>query len=207
VDFLIRATQADQRTTTLTAPRVTMFSGQQATVEVEQEQAYVATLTPAVAENASAYTPSVSTVQTGTSLTVRPVVSADRRYVTMTLTPNVQVINGFSTYAISQTTTNGGGGTTTGSSSLNGVIQLPTITIQSVQTTVTVPDGGTLLIGGQMLAAEVEKEMGVPILSKIPLINRFFTNRSLVRDESTLLILVKPTIIIPQEYEKSAFPG
>ncbi len=58
---------------------------------------------------------------------------------------------------------------------------------------------------GQKLAGEVTREMGVPILSKIPIINRFFTNRSSVRDESTLLILIKPTIIIPREYEEDAF--
>lgn len=203
VDFLIRATQADQRTTTLTAPRVTMFNGQQATVTISQEQAYVASLEPAVAENAVTFAPNVAVVSTGTSLTVRPVISADRRYVTMTLQPSVTVINGFNTYAISQTINP----TTNLPTAQTGIVQLPTVTVQSVQTTVTVPDGGTLLIGGQMLAGEVQREMGVPILSKIPLINRFFTNRSMVRDESTLLILVKPTIIIPQEFEQTAFPG
>jgi type II secretory pathway component GspD/PulD (secretin) len=72
---------------------------------------------------------------------------------------------------------------------------------------VSVPDKGTLLLGGQRLVGEIEKESGVPVLSKIPIINRLFTNRSKVRDEKTLLILIKPTIIIQGEEEEKLFPG
>ena len=63
------------------------------------------------------------------------------------------------------------------------------------------------MLGGQRLMQEVEVESGVPILSKIPVINRMFTNRSTVKDERTLLILVKPTIIIQSEIENQEFPG
>ncbi|MFN8731324.1 MAG: hypothetical protein ACK5Z4_15875, partial [Planctomyces sp.] len=76
-----------------------------------------------------------------------------------------------------------------------------------VQTTVTVPDEGTVLLGGQRLVTEREVEVGVPLLSKLPIINRFFTNRIESKEESTLLILVKPTVIIQSEEEDKAFPG
>ncbi|KKL82741.1 hypothetical protein LCGC14_1981740, partial [marine sediment metagenome] len=52
---------------------------------------------------------------------------------------------------------------------------------------VAISDGGTLLLGGQGLAGEREREMGGPILSKIPILNRAFQNRALVRDEQTLV--------------------
>ncbi len=68
-----------------------------------------------------------------------------------------------------------------------------------------VPDGGTLMLGGRKRTSEVEKEVGVPALSKIPLINRLFTNRSLVNDSAVLLILVKPKIILPKEEEELRF--
>jgi type II secretory pathway component GspD/PulD (secretin) len=85
-------------------------------------------------------------------------------------------------------------------------IQLPLIQLTSVNTIVSVPDGGTLLLGGQTLAGEIEKEEGVPILSKIPIIKRLFTNKSFAKDEQVLLILVKPTIIIQREIEQQQFP-
>ena len=63
------------------------------------------------------------------------------------------------------------------------------------------------MMGGQRLVGESEIEVGVPILSKIPVLNRFFTNRTIVKDERTLLILIKPTIIIQEEQEDALWPG
>ena len=88
----------------------------------------------------------------------------------------------------------------------NLALQQPEIQITEVRTTVSVPDGGTLLLGGQTLAAEVELEAGTPVLSKIPFLKRLFTNRSMAKDEQILLILVKPTIIIQREQEQKQFP-
>ena len=86
-------------------------------------------------------------------------------------------------------------------------IQLPQVTVTRVRTTVTVPDQGTILMGGQRLTTEYEVETGVPVLSKIPIISRFFTNRIETKEESTLMVLVKPTIMITNEEEERAFPG
>ena len=94
----------------------------------------------------------------------------------------------------------GGGGIGTAT------IELPTVRVQDLQTTCSVPDRGTLLLGGQKVAGETDREMGAPLLNKIPILNRFFSNRGKARDEYTLLILVKPTIIIQSESEEDAFP-
>jgi general secretion pathway protein D len=71
-------------------------------------------------------------------------------------------------------------------------------------TRVSVPDGGTLLLGGQKITAEVEKEAGVPVLSKLPIVGRAFRNYSKIKDHKILLILVKPTIILKEEAEAKA---
>ena len=63
------------------------------------------------------------------------------------------------------------------------------------------------MLGGQRVVTEREIEVGVPLLSKLPVINRFFTNRIETKEERTLIILVKPTIIIQSEEEDKAFPG
>ena len=87
-----------------------------------------------------------------------------------------------------------------------GFVQLPIIQRQQVKTTVTVPDGGTLLIGGQKLTFESEREAGVPILSKIPIIKRLYSSKAVVKDEQVLLILIKPEILIKEEQEELAHP-
>jgi len=66
---------------------------------------------------------------------------------------------------------------------------------------------GTILLGGQRLTTEQEVESGVPVLSKIPILNRLFTNRIMSREEQTLLILLKPTILIQSEQEEKNYPG
>jgi len=202
VDFLIEATQADSRTRSLAAPRLTLFNGQRAYVVVATYQAYVADLEPVISENAVAFDPQPAYAPTGTILDVEATISADRRYVTLTLRPQVSTLNSFSRYATTVAGTDAEGNPLIG----EGFIQLPNISIQQLETTVSVPDGGTLLIGGQRLSMEIEREMGVPLLNKIPIINRAFTNRGKVRDEQTLLILVKPKIIIHREEEERQFP-
>ncbi|MHC4652891.1 MAG: hypothetical protein ACYTES_18785, partial [Planctomycetota bacterium] len=85
--------------------------------------------------------------------------------------------------------------------------ELPEVEVSLVQTTVSVPDKGTVLLGGTRRVDEIEVESGVPVLSKIPFINRFFTNRLTSKSEKTLLILIRPEIIIQQEHEDLLFPG
>ena len=64
-----------------------------------------------------------------------------------------------------------------------------------------------MLLGGQRIANEVEVESGVPVLNKIPILSRFFTNTITSKEEATLLILLKPTIVIQSEKEEENFPG
>src|SRR5262249_60251622 len=87
------------------------------------------------------------------------------------------------------------------------LLQRTKVTVTRVRTTVTVPDQGTILMGGQRLITEYEVESGVPVLSKLPILNRFFTNRIESKEEQTLLILIKPTILIQNEEEEKNYPG
>lgn len=205
VNFLVEATLANRNSVSLTAPRVTFFNGQRAYVTVAQQVAYISDLEPIPDTNGFDIT--LSVVQSGVVLDVQGTVSADRRYVTLTLRPSLADISDIVSVPVSGGTTfvdNNGNVTR---DDFNLAIQLPTIDITEVRATVSVPDRGTLLVGGQRLVGETEIESGVPVLSKIPLINRLFTSKSKVEDERTLLILIKPTIIIQNEREEDFFPG
>ncbi len=204
VDFLIRATQADSRTTVLTAPRLVLFNGQRSWVAVTIQQNFVSTLNPVVATGAVAQEPQTGTIDSGAVLDVNATVTADKRYVTITVRPGITRLLDLQTIPFSG---GGAGGGFGGGTALAAFIQLPTLSSQRVQTTVSIPDGGTLLIGGQKLASETEVEAGVPVLSKIPLLKRAYSARSMVKDEQTLLILIKPKILIQSEQEELAFPS
>jgi general secretion pathway protein D len=203
VDFLIQATQADKRTVRLTAPRLTFTNGQTANIYVVTQQAFVSGLNPIVGDSAVGFNPQVSVLSEGVTMLVEGVISSDRRYVTMSIDAGVARLDQFRQSATSAVA----GGQLVNSANTQAFIQLPQITVTRVRTTVTVPDEGTVLLGGQRLITEVEVETGVPVLSKIPIINRFFTNRLESKEEQTLLILVKPTVMIQTEEEEKNFPG
>jgi Flp pilus assembly secretin CpaC len=209
LSLFLRATQADQRSVTVTAPRITLFNGQRGFIAVTAQRNYISNFNQTVAAGgingaaAVATTLTVSTLSTGISLIVQATASADRRYVVMQVTPQLATLDGIDTFSSAPT---GNSGNVTASTLA--LIQLPRISFTTINTMVSVPDGGTLLIGGQKLVGESEIEVGVPVLSKIPGLNRLFTNRSLVKDERTLLILVRPKIIIQKEIENGLFgPG
>ena len=61
-------------------------------------------------------------------------------------------------------------------------MQLPTFAFITVTTTVSVPDGGTVLLGGIKRLSEGRNERGVPLLSKMPYVNRLFRNVGIGRE-------------------------
>ena len=201
VSFLLRATQAHRDAKMLTAPRVTVLSGEQAYIKVVQESAYVSdyqfqdiTAAGIGQPTKTVANPTTQIISGGVLLLVTPTISADKKYVILRISANYTQVNldkEFPVYA-----------STTGEKFS---LQLPVSDVSEIQTRVSVPDGGTLLIGGQKLGAEINKEAGVPGLSKVPLIGRLFSNRSKVKDQDVLLILVKPTIMIQQEAEREYF--
>ena len=81
-------------------------------------------------------------------------------------------------------------------------MQLPTFSFVTVTTTVSVPDGGTVLLGGIKRLSEGRNEFGVPILSKLPYINRLFKNVGIGRETQSLMMMVTPRIIIQEEEEE-----
>jgi len=208
VDLLLEATQADRRAVTLTAPRVTFTNGNAATISVLTEEGFISDLDITVGTGGIGVEPEIGRVASGFVMVVDGVVSADRRYVTMEIQAQLSERTDFQEFvgATAQAAGIGQGAGGTGDV-IERDIQLPVLQTTEIRTGATVPDQGTILLGGQRLADEVEIETGVPVLSKVPVINRFFTNRIEDRQEQTLLILVKPTILIQSEEEEKNFPG
>lgn len=209
VDFLIKATQADRRTITLNAPRLTFTNGQIANVVVGTQRGFVSDLEIITGDSAVGFDPTPDSIADGVTLLVEGVASADRRYVTLNVEAGVSTIQELVNFPVSATagTRVVTSDTVGGPGSVSSSVQLPLLNVSQVNTTVTVPDQGTILLGGQRLSTELQIETGVPVLSKIPVINRFFTNRIESRQDATLLILLKPTVLVQSEQEERFFPG
>jgi type II secretory pathway component GspD/PulD (secretin) len=139
-------------------------------------------------------------VQIGSALTITPIITHDKKNVLLNIITTQQDFLGIRTSVVESPIVTGAAA----GEVQTWRVQLPETETSSLMTRVSVPDSGTLLLGGQRISAEVETEAGVPILSKVPVLGRLFSNRSTVRDHKILLILVKPTIILQEEREKEA---
>jgi general secretion pathway protein D len=227
--FLIQAAQGNTRSNVMQAPKVTLFNGQQAFVSDTRQRPFVTAVVPVVGDFAAAQQPVITVLNEGTAVNVQAVVSNDRRFVRLTLVPFFSQIGKVEQFQFegsrstkSKTSDEKSGadvkvpgadgliGLTNGAASTgelelqsNGTtIQLPEFLFTTVTTTVSVPDGGTVLLGGIKRLREGRNEFGVPILSKVPYINRLFKNVGLGRTTDSLMLMVTPRIIIQEEEEE-----
>ncbi|MDP7015807.1 MAG: general secretion pathway protein GspD [Pirellulaceae bacterium] len=214
VFFLLQAAQGNARSNVLQAPKVTLFNGQSASVSDTSQRPFVTSIIPVVGDFAAAHQPVIVVLNEGTTLSVQAVVSSDRRFVRLTLVPFFSQIGDVDTFTFQGTTTTDSGSnvvddmgnpvdaidniTTTSAGS---TVQLPTFAFTTVSTTVSVPDGGTVLLGGIKRLREGRTERGVPMLSKLPYISRLFKNVGIGRETQTLMLMVTPRIIIQEEEE------
>jgi general secretion pathway protein D len=216
--FLLQAAQGDSRSNVLQAPKVTLFNGQTGVVADTALRPFVISVIPVVGDFAAAQQPVIVVLSEGTLLTVQAVVSDDRKYVRMTLSPFFSQIGDVDTFTFegSETTSN----SSSSSSSEDGdatdesedeeeevirsgtTVQLPTFQVITVNTTVSVPDGGTVLLGGVKRLSEGRNEFGVPLLSKVPYVDRLFRNVGIGRQTDSLMMMVTPHIIIQEEEEE-----
>jgi len=198
--LFLTAAQGDARNNIVQAPKITTFNGANAFITNQQTQSYIQALTPIVGFSSVAFTPQIGQLNDGVQLAVTPVVSSDRRYVRLSLAPSFNTVNGLQTLTFPAGAVGGSGlgGSGTG---INSTIQLPTQTQTQINTTVTVPDGGTVLLGGVKRMREQRLEYGVPVLAKTPLINRLFRNVGIGRRTDSLMLMVTPKIIILEEEE------
>ena len=73
--------------------------------------------------------------------------------------------------------------------------------MQQVETTATVPDGGTVLFSGLKKTVDVRTECCTPVLGNVPYMNRLFRTVGVRRETQHVLVLVTPRIIIMEEEE------
>lgn len=79
----------------------------------------------------------------------------------------------------------------------------PAINTQKMQTQVTVPDGGTTVVGGVLFDDERESQDRTPGLSKIPLLGNLFKRKGVSRNTNEILFFITPRIYRP-DYTPSA---
>ena len=218
--FFLSAAQGDRRNSVMEAPKVMLQNNQPGYLEDTTQIPFVTSVIPVVADFAVAYQPIITTLNHGQRLRVHATALNDRQNVRLTLNPTFTTLVRIETFKFygddsesEETSTTRGDDTSAVSSdpratsktvttARSGItIQQPITATFSVSTTVTCPDGGTVLLGGIKRLSEGRVEAGTPILNKIPYIQRLFANTSIGRDTQSIMIMVTPRIIIQEEEE------
>jgi type II secretory pathway component GspD/PulD (secretin) len=147
-----------------------------------------------VAQSAYIADPVIGTIQTGVVLDVRPIVSNDKKYITMELRPTIASLT-----RVRPFTTELGGATR------SVTFEVPEIRLQSVESTVRIPDQGSLLIAGLKSFREIDRKLDIPVLGNIPIVSFFFSQTTKLDEKQDLIILVTGKIIDLEEEERKIF--
>ena len=172
---------------TLAEPSLTAISGEEAKFYVGGEfrlpgEQDVGTDSDTGAQTV---TRSYNTVDYGVELNFRPVVLAPGR-ISLRIQTNVSE----PTYEGSVTTGNGS------------AVNIPGNTYMSIRrreasTTVELPSGGSIVIGGLIQDNVRQAYSGVPGISKVPILGSLFRSKDFVRNETELVIIATPYLVRP----------
>jgi len=190
VEAILRAVRKSERVNQINAPSLLIANNGRASMSLINQVSYIKDFDVEIAQASAIADPIVDIISDGVIMDVRPVVSSDRRFITLELRPTVsQLERPIQFRDVSFSFGNAGR------------LQLPKVEVQRVRTTVTVPDGGTLLLGGLKIAEERDVKSGVPILSDIPIVSFFFSRRGEYKRYKNLLILLRAHVVIMSEHE------
>ncbi len=150
-----------------------------------------------VTNNTSAKIVSQTTIQTQqiqsptSGGTIQGAGSSGSAGITLNISPAISAANYLRLNIDLNVSSFGAGGTGT---------TLPDKTERAMQTSVFVPDGATLYIGGIVVDENRESASGVPILMDIPLIGQIFRSDSNSNDKVTLYFFISPKIIKEEDF-------
>ncbi|RME81186.1 MAG: hypothetical protein D6785_09340 [Planctomycetota bacterium] len=198
LNAILEAVKKKQRARIVNAPRLNVFNTQRAHVLSIRQRSYIKDITVDSAGVVPVLNPEIGILNSGSILDARPTVSYDKKYVTLEIRPTLAVDR---TTAANTTTLNLANGNT------NIPLELPILTVQKIRTTVTVPDGGTILLGGLKNYMRQKKIAGVPILSSIPFIKALVSRRAWSHLRRSLIVLLTVKIHVIRDWEKRQFGG
>ncbi len=222
VSAMVRLLAQKSGSDLLSAPRVTVLSGNTATITVAQELRYPQsygeiqsqvgsgrTAADGTGGGSAGVTITAGTPQdftsrnVGVELKVTPTVEEDDYSISLDLAPKVTEFEGFVEFGGPSVAVSGGRTVTVPP----GFYQ-PIFSVREVSTRVTLWDGATLVMGG-LTREEVKKVHDkIPVLGDLPLFGRAFRSKGQSSQKRNLLIFVTANLVSPGgSPKKQAVPG
>jgi len=191
-ESIIHALEEDAHTNTLSSPRIMTLDNQEASILVGYH-------TPILTSSVTAGTTTSGPTQTqgldyyqeiGIRLNVVPQIS-EENYINMIVHPSV------TSSTSNVTATNVAG---TGADAITSTVDYPVIDVREAQTQIMMKNGETIVIGGLMKDVKSKQKIGIPFISKIPLIGNFFTRETVDTAKIDLMIFITARIVEDDEF-------
>ncbi len=184
-ELILHALEQDANTNTLSAPRILTLDNQEASILVGYHTPILKSDVTAGSTSSGTGTTVTQTLdyyqEIGIRLNVVPQIS-EEGYINMIIHPSV------TSSSSSVTATSSASGVTTTTS-------YPIIDVREAQTQVFMKDGETVVIGGLMKDVKRKETIGIPFLSKIPLLGIFFQRETTGTTKVDLLIFITAHIL------------
>ena len=160
-------------------PRLLVKSGETANIEVGNEIPVITQISDEARQvgGSTNILQDISYRKTGVQLEIKPIVQA----------------NGLVDLQISQQLSEA---RPTAATNLPGS---PTILNRQISTSLTLRDGGSLLMGGLISGNQSAGQSGVPYLARLPLFGRLFRSDAFQEDRTELVVMVTPYVIADHE--------
>jgi general secretion pathway protein D len=170
-DIALNAAESDNHASIIQRPRIQTSQAIPAQFFVGETVPYVTGNTYGGAYgNSSSY----SQLSVGVELDVTPFINPEGA-VSMQIQQEIDDLDGFTV--------------------ISGVGNVPNTIKRTLNTTITVRDRDTVMLGGFIKTDKSHTQSGVPWLSSIPLLGNLFSQRSDSKDREELIVLMRPTVL------------
>jgi type II secretory pathway component GspD/PulD (secretin) len=71
---------------------------------------------------------------------------------------------------------------------------IPNIATRYIRTSVSAPNGATIVLGGLIMDSKEDKRSGIPVLDRLPLVGALFRNTGKTKNRTELIILMRPEV-------------
>ncbi len=203
--WFIRAVRMSQKADLMFTPHLVTYNNRYAWIRIKRHIQYIYTWRRAAAGEGLEMVR--QWLHLGSSLEVRPTVSADKKYITVDIYPRIEDLN-----------PPGQGATEVPSQDRRVMqeffmtpfgpqlvatypIELPQIFYHDTHTVAIVPDGGAVLLNGLGININLRQRRGVPLLQDLPMVGNIFSNRAYQKEKRNYNVLLNARMILLDEEE------
>ncbi|MEZ5974878.1 MAG: hypothetical protein R3E96_08535 [Planctomycetota bacterium] len=183
VSTILRAVEKSSKYEIINNQILSVHNNSRAYVAVVNQRAFIQDFSVEVAQFQAVADPEINVLHEGIALDVRPTIQHDRKYLKLEVQPTIAKVVGLRTFS-----------TTLGGNTSPVEFQLPELEVQSINTSSTLPDGGSVLLGGLSSIRTIERRAEVPWIGRIPILGFLFKSEGYNDERESLMILIRAQI-------------